>query len=95
MFFANKNMTIEEAYLGINKEIRKLEEKKIKYEESNKTNWILQLLLTVFTAGIWLIIYIPYRFLTVSFGKPSFYKELEELYELKDEAELKIKLKNI
>ncbi len=84
-------MTTKEAYLGINKKIRKLEEEKMKYEESHKTNWILQLLLTVFTAGIWLIIYLPYRFLTASIGTPSFYKQLEELYELRDEAELKLR----
>ena len=86
-------MTLTEALLGINKEIRQMEDKVAK--ESKGTNHILHLLLSVFTAGIWLIVWVLIVMSNTNIGSTSNEKKLEELYTLRDEAELKLRMKGV
>ena len=86
-------MTLKEAILGMNSEIRKLEDKVAK--ENKGTNHILHLLLSIFTAGLWLIVWLLVAMNNTKIGSTSNEKKLEELYGLRDEAELKLRMKGV
>ena len=88
--------TPEQEYLDISRKIRECEVEKDRYP-IKKTNHILHLLLTILTGGVWLIVWILVA-MNVSNSnsqaeaiKTRCIGELEELYLLKDRAELKIK----
>lgn len=83
-------MTTREAYIGINKEIRKLE-KKIESKKWGAGTWFVNIILVILTAGIWLVFMLLYWVLNLSVGESKDQKQLEELYELRDEAELKLR----
>ena len=83
-------MTTEEAYIGINKEIRKLE-KKIEDAKWGAGIWFVNIILVILTGGIWLIPMLLYWFFSLNIGANKNEKKLEELYELRDEAELKMR----
>ena len=83
-------MTTKEAYIGVNKEIRKLE-KKIEDAKWGAGTWFVNIILVILTGGIWLILMLLYWLLNLSIGANKNEKKLEELYELRDEAELKMR----
>ena len=77
---------IEEAYIGVKKEIRVLE-KKIKDVGDPEPYHVGHFILSFFTYGIWLVVWlIAVIYSMFSKAKLSEYEvQLEELYELKDE----------
>ena len=81
-------MTVKEAYLGINQEIRRFEKKQEK-AKPKPVNHILHLLLTLVTFGFWIPIWILTS-INITIGG-DYSKKLEELYALRDEAELKMR----
>ena len=78
-------MTKIEALVGINQEIRRL-------ENSKKVNHILHLLLTILTGGLWIFVWIFILLTKVELTPSAKSKMLEELYALREEAELKLKM---
>ena len=80
---------IKEEYLGINKQIRKLENKQEDKKWGAGTRFV-NIVLVILTGGIWLALMLVYWLLTLTLWDSTSGK-LEKLYELRDEAELKMK----
>ena len=80
---------LNEAYKDANKQIRALERK----QESQNVNHILHLLISVFTAGIWIPIWILIVMSNTNVG--SLDRKLEKLYSVRDEIELEMEGKLI
>ncbi len=84
-------MTTFEALVGVEREITIKEKKLKKLEEGNKTNHILHLILSIVTAGLWLIVWLFVAMSNNDTAISKLDKELLDLYALKKEAEYKIK----
>ena len=86
-------MNLKETYLDVQAEIRK--EEAIAQKENKPWGaglWFVNIVLIILTAGGWLILMLLYWFLTINLTPSNNKKKLEELYALRDEAELKLRM---